>query len=179
MHLLTTLRSKYELYRLEQRYTRRREKRTTFASGATYVDGEYVYPTSNTSPSTSASPSPSSTAGAADSNPVSMTSPGFRSTYGVQTYASTSRELSSPSLSPNLSPRPSTQSTLSERSSPAAGYDRTGAEDAYRYAPSERFYAFAPGSPASERQNASGQGLDLSASASNGSSWDGDWRARS
>lgn len=31
-----------ELYRLEQRYTRR-EKRTTFISDARYVDGEYVY----------------------------------------------------------------------------------------------------------------------------------------
>jgi hypothetical protein len=31
-----------ELYRLEQRYTRR-EKRTTFISDAQYVDGEYVY----------------------------------------------------------------------------------------------------------------------------------------
>ncbi|KAH9828378.1 UbiH, 2-polyprenyl-6-methoxyphenol hydroxylase [Teratosphaeria destructans] len=42
MGLLTSLRAKYELYRLEQRYTRR-EKRTTFISGAHYVDGEYVY----------------------------------------------------------------------------------------------------------------------------------------
>jgi len=42
MGLIDTLRAKYELYRLEQRYTRR-EKRTTFASGAQYVDGEYIY----------------------------------------------------------------------------------------------------------------------------------------
>ncbi|KAF2227904.1 hypothetical protein BDZ85DRAFT_277770 [Elsinoe ampelina] len=42
MGLITTPRSKYELYRLEQRYTRR-DKRTTFASGAVYVDGEYIY----------------------------------------------------------------------------------------------------------------------------------------
>ncbi|PNS20706.1 hypothetical protein CAC42_2951 [Sphaceloma murrayae] len=42
MGFLTTLRSKYELYRLEQRYTRR-ETRTTFKSGAVYVDGEYIY----------------------------------------------------------------------------------------------------------------------------------------
>ncbi|KAF2772611.1 hypothetical protein EJ03DRAFT_250165, partial [Teratosphaeria nubilosa] len=42
MGLLTSLRAKYELYRLEQRYTKR-EKRTTFISGAQYVDGEYVY----------------------------------------------------------------------------------------------------------------------------------------
>ncbi|KAI7126163.1 hypothetical protein KC352_g32050, partial [Hortaea werneckii] len=45
---IDSLRSKYELYRLEQRYTRR-DKRTTFASGAQYVDGEYIYsPTSTT-----------------------------------------------------------------------------------------------------------------------------------
>jgi len=42
MGLIDSLRSKYELYRLEQRYTRR-DKRTTWVSGAQYVDGEYVY----------------------------------------------------------------------------------------------------------------------------------------
>ncbi|KAJ4364292.1 hypothetical protein N0V95_000804 [Ascochyta clinopodiicola] len=41
-----------ELYRLEQRYTRR-DKRSTFISEAHYVDGEYVY-------ASSSSPSPSS-----------------------------------------------------------------------------------------------------------------------
>jgi hypothetical protein len=46
-----------ELYRLEQRYTRR-EKRTTFINEARYVDGEYVYtssPVSAKSSSTSSS----------------------------------------------------------------------------------------------------------------------------
>lgn len=48
MGFMENLRSKYELYKLEQRYTRR-DKRTTFYSGAQYVDGEYVYsPTSST-----------------------------------------------------------------------------------------------------------------------------------
>lgn len=42
MGFIENLRSKYELYKLEQRYTRR-DKRTTFCSGAQYVDGEYVY----------------------------------------------------------------------------------------------------------------------------------------
>jgi len=42
MGFIDTLKSRYELYRLEQRYTRR-DKRTTFASGAVYVDGEYIY----------------------------------------------------------------------------------------------------------------------------------------
>jgi len=51
MGLIESLRAKYELYRLEQRYTKR-DKRKTFASAATYVDGEYIYdksPTTSTS----------------------------------------------------------------------------------------------------------------------------------
>ncbi|KAI6810428.1 hypothetical protein KC340_g18558 [Hortaea werneckii] len=54
MGLIDSLRSKYELYRLEQRYTRR-DKRTTFASGAQYVDGEYIYSPTPTSTTTSGS----------------------------------------------------------------------------------------------------------------------------
>ena len=42
MGLLDSLRAKLEIYRLEQRYTRR-DKRSTWVSGAHYVDGEYVY----------------------------------------------------------------------------------------------------------------------------------------
>jgi hypothetical protein len=42
MGLIEKLQARLELYRLEQRYTRR-EKRTTFISEAQYVDGEYVY----------------------------------------------------------------------------------------------------------------------------------------
>jgi hypothetical protein len=41
-----------ELYRLEQRYTRR-EKRSTFISDAQYVDGEYIYASDPLSPKTS------------------------------------------------------------------------------------------------------------------------------
>ncbi|CAK3901431.1 Hypothetical predicted protein [Lecanosticta acicola] len=46
MGFMEKLRAKYDIYKLQQRYTRR-EKRTTFISDARYVDGEYVY---NTSP---------------------------------------------------------------------------------------------------------------------------------
>ena len=42
MGLFETLRAKLEIYRLEQRYTRR-DKRSTWVSGAQYVNGEYVY----------------------------------------------------------------------------------------------------------------------------------------
>lgn len=53
MGFIENMRSKYELYKLEQRYTRR-DKRTTFCSGAQYVDGEYVYsPTTSTKSSSS------------------------------------------------------------------------------------------------------------------------------
>ncbi|PYI11584.1 hypothetical protein BO78DRAFT_413398 [Aspergillus sclerotiicarbonarius CBS 121057] len=41
MGFIEKLQAKIELYRLEQRYARRKH-RSTF-SGVTYVDGEYVY----------------------------------------------------------------------------------------------------------------------------------------
>ncbi|KAI9830227.1 MAG: hypothetical protein M1819_005754 [Sarea resinae] len=65
MGLFERIQSKLELYRLEQRYTRRRN-RTTYGADAVYVNGEYVFhnsPTSNlrsSSPSSSSTPSPSS-----------------------------------------------------------------------------------------------------------------------
>lgn len=48
MGIFEKLQARLELYRLEQRYTRR-EKRTTFISDAQYVDGEYVYSSSPSS----------------------------------------------------------------------------------------------------------------------------------
>lgn len=42
MGLMTKIHQKIELYRLEQKYTRRKN-RSTFTTGAHYVDGEYVY----------------------------------------------------------------------------------------------------------------------------------------
>lgn len=65
--LFERLQSKIDIWRLEQRYTRRRNKRSTFVSNAIYVDGEYIYQTPNTTGSSnnsnssafeSASPSP-------------------------------------------------------------------------------------------------------------------------
>ncbi|KAI9758543.1 MAG: hypothetical protein M4579_003035 [Chaenotheca gracillima] len=43
MGLIDKLQSKIEIYKLEQRYTRRRRRRTAFISEAHYVDGEYVH----------------------------------------------------------------------------------------------------------------------------------------
>jgi len=56
MGLIEKLQAKIELYRLEQRYARRKH-RITFTTNAQYVDGEYVYP--NNTGSTGLSPTTS------------------------------------------------------------------------------------------------------------------------
>ncbi|KAK0610686.1 hypothetical protein B0T17DRAFT_512167 [Bombardia bombarda] len=48
LNLLDRIQAKIELFRLEQRYTRRRNRRSTFVSNAVYVDGEYIYNSPNT-----------------------------------------------------------------------------------------------------------------------------------
>ncbi|EEA23980.1 hypothetical protein TMatcc_007049 [Talaromyces marneffei ATCC 18224] len=52
MGFIEKLQSKLELYRLEQRYTRRKH-RSTFYGDAQYVDGEYVYVNGPASPAIS------------------------------------------------------------------------------------------------------------------------------
>ncbi|KAI9932717.1 hypothetical protein ASPWEDRAFT_166371 [Aspergillus wentii DTO 134E9] len=49
MGLIEKLQAKIELYRLEQRYARRKH-RSTFHAGVQYVDGEYVYTNGSHSP---------------------------------------------------------------------------------------------------------------------------------
>ncbi|KAL7790301.1 hypothetical protein V8C37DRAFT_183034 [Trichoderma ceciliae] len=53
--LFERIQAKLELFRLEQRYTRRRNRRSTFVSNAVYVDGEYVYQTPNSTGSSTES----------------------------------------------------------------------------------------------------------------------------
>lgn len=71
LNLLDRIQAKIELFRLEQRYTRRRHRRSTFVSNAIYVDGEYIYQSPNTTGSSS------STAKSAATN-VTTTSVGTR-----------------------------------------------------------------------------------------------------
>ena len=55
VNLFDLLQQKIEIFRLEQRYTKRRHRRSTFVSEAQYVDGEYIYsPTSTYSAKCSA-----------------------------------------------------------------------------------------------------------------------------
>ncbi|KKA26174.1 hypothetical protein TD95_005304 [Thielaviopsis punctulata] len=62
MGILDRIQAKIELFRLEQRYTRHRHRRSTFQTNAVYVDGEYVYQTPNNTGSSSDSNSSSGTA---------------------------------------------------------------------------------------------------------------------
>lgn len=72
MGLIEKLQAKLELFRLEQRYTRNRHRRSTFISNAVYKDGEYIYQTptttgssTNSASTTSSSPWSPGTAAAA------------------------------------------------------------------------------------------------------------------
>ena len=53
--IMERIQAKIELFRLEQRYTRRRNRRSTFRSNAVYIDGEYVYQTPNSTGSSTES----------------------------------------------------------------------------------------------------------------------------
>ena len=53
LNLFDRIQAKLELFRLEQRYTRRRHRRSTFVSNAIYVDGEYIYNSPNITGSSS------------------------------------------------------------------------------------------------------------------------------
>lgn len=65
VNIIERIQAKIELFRLEQRYTRRRHRRSTFVSNAIYVDGEYIYNTPNTTGSSSATASTNASASAA------------------------------------------------------------------------------------------------------------------
>ena len=76
MGLIERIQAKIELFRLEQRYTRHRHRRSTFVSNAIYVDGEYIYQTpantgSSTDTSTDSTASPISTASTTNNNATS------------------------------------------------------------------------------------------------------------
>ena len=61
--LLERLQARIEIFRLEQRYTRRRNRRSTFQSNAIYVNGEYIYQTPNSTGSSTGTGSGNSSDG--------------------------------------------------------------------------------------------------------------------
>ncbi|KAI4869912.1 hypothetical protein F4820DRAFT_443694 [Hypoxylon rubiginosum] len=71
--LIEKIQAKIELFRLEQRYTRNRNRRSAFVSNAVYVDGEYIYQTPNTTGSSTNSHSSSGSSSSTPSSPIQET----------------------------------------------------------------------------------------------------------
>ncbi|RKU45615.1 hypothetical protein DL546_008272 [Coniochaeta pulveracea] len=72
-NLIERIQQKLELIRLEKRYTRRRNRRSTFVSNAVYVDGEYIYNTPNSTGSSTNSRSTTQSPKLGNSSPPSPT----------------------------------------------------------------------------------------------------------
>lgn len=72
MGLFERIQAKIELFRLEQRYTRRRNRRSTFVSNAIYVDGEYIYQSPNSTGSSASTASTANSASMTRSNTVNI-----------------------------------------------------------------------------------------------------------
>ncbi|KAI1319976.1 hypothetical protein F5Y16DRAFT_405777 [Xylariaceae sp. FL0255] len=74
MGFFDKIQSRLEVYRLEQRYTRNRHRRSHFISNAMYVDGEYVFEQQNTGSSYNSTNSSSTTSTATNSKTTSAAS---------------------------------------------------------------------------------------------------------
>lgn len=108
------LQAKIELFRLEQRYTRRRNRRSTFVSNAVYVDGEYIYNTPNNTGSSTSTSSTSRTTASGSSTP----SPSHESAAAAKERKKLNRWSSMPgfgSTSKATPARPSSRAWDSDR----------------------------------------------------------------
>ncbi|AEO60418.1 hypothetical protein MYCTH_2316107 [Thermothelomyces thermophilus ATCC 42464] len=90
MRLIDRIQAKIELFRLEQRYTRRRHRRSTFVSNAIYVDGEYIYQSPNTTGSSAATSKTSSSI--ATTRVVEFDSSHYSSSAAAPTTASATKQ---------------------------------------------------------------------------------------
>lgn len=86
--LIDRIQAKLELFRLEQRYTRRRNRRSTFVSNAVYVDGEYIYQT------------PNSTGSSAESSTMRIDALHGEKLGGKNTTSTTQANISTESVAP-------------------------------------------------------------------------------
>ncbi|KIH93143.1 hypothetical protein SPBR_03358 [Sporothrix brasiliensis 5110] len=86
------IQSKLELFRLEKRYTRSRNRRSTFVSNAIYVDGEYVYQTpASTGSSFNTSTSSASRQSRASRTPSSASPNKLRNRLSMPSFGSLSK----------------------------------------------------------------------------------------
>ncbi|KAM0270918.1 hypothetical protein ACHAPA_002983 [Fusarium lateritium] len=97
--LMDKIQAKLELFRLEQRYTRRRHRRSTFVSNAVYVDGEYVYQTPNSTGSSSGSSNMDALHGdKAGVNSLASTSPVIIDEHHFPSEAQHQQQLQQPQM---------------------------------------------------------------------------------
>ncbi|KAL0939803.1 uncharacterized protein CTRU02_206413 [Colletotrichum truncatum] len=90
-NIIERIQQKIELFRLEQRYTRRRDRRSTFVSNAVYVDGEYVYQTPNSTGSSSTGSTRSKESASARVNALHHSEPVSPTIASTQTEPSKKR----------------------------------------------------------------------------------------
>ncbi|CAM1503808.1 Fc.00g013990.m01.CDS01 [Cosmosporella sp. VM-42] len=102
------IQAKLELFRLEQRYTRRRHRRSTFVSNAVYMDGEYVYQT------------PNSTGSSSGSSNIDALHGGKPSASATTTSSPSTTDIDLPQSTP--SPRPDQQRKRLNRFSSMPGF---------------------------------------------------------
>lgn len=115
MGVFDRIQSRIEIWRLERRYTRHRERRSTFVSNAVYVDGEYVYQTPN------ATGSSYNSANSDNASPTTYESPAFSS-----------------SPTPVQDPMPSKQRKKLNRFSSMPGFGSSASRDFVAPAPNWR-----------------------------------------
>ncbi|KAK4173893.1 hypothetical protein QBC36DRAFT_348387 [Triangularia setosa] len=97
MGFIEKIQAKIELFRLEQRYTRRRHRRSTFVSNAVYVDGEYIYQSPNSTGSSSSTAKTSRSNASSISGQQSQVDP-------VKAQKKLNRWSSMPGFGSNLKP---------------------------------------------------------------------------
>ena len=99
VNIIDRIQAKIELFRLEQRYTRRRNRRSTFVSNAIYVDGEYVYNTPNTTGSSTATGATTKTSNSSKLKNRWSSMPGFGSLSKANAPTIREHDWSSPRVS--------------------------------------------------------------------------------
>ena len=92
MGLIERIQAKIELFRLEQRYTRRRHRRSTFVSNAVYVDGEYIYQSPNTTGSSANTSRTNSTQNSSPASAAPSPPPTIVDSYGSSSAAATKQQ---------------------------------------------------------------------------------------
>lgn len=135
--IIERIQARIELFRLEQRYTRRRHRRSTFHSNAIYVDGEYIYNTPNTTGSSTgtnaSAPANRAAAASAAAPPPFVPSPDDRLDHHMTTTSSlpAARRVSDDDRLPGLEDPPFSAHAAKTHSTGGMNFLRKSSAPAY------------------------------------------------